>query len=181
MEVVWPMDPDNHDSPRLDYYPPFQAVVPKSRDNNSSTRAALSLPSVVNARSPNYVDGAYTQGTLCPSYISQGVEPLAAPLEASTPRSINRDYGKGASSRFLCMWPGCESSFSRSADLSRHYNSVHLRPTSMVDCPKHRCTRKGTNGFPRLDHLKEHLRQYHGDSLPKAKHSKERAERLKLN
>jgi len=78
--------------------------------------------------------------------------------------------------RYLCMVPGCESSFSRSADLNRHYNSVHFPQNSRIDCPKHRCSRKGENGFPRHDHLKEHLRQYHGEGVPKR-----RPERFKLS
>jgi len=55
----------------------------------------------------------------------------------------------------------------------RHYRSVHER--QYVDCPKHNCSRKGTNGFTRADHLIEHLRGYHGELL--AKRSSKRAER----
>ena len=56
-------------------------------------------------------------------------------------------------------------SFTRKADVARHYKSNHEK--QYIDCPRSRCNRKGSNGFTRMDHLKEHLRGYHGDPVLK--------------
>jgi hypothetical protein len=40
------------------------------------------------------------------------------------------------------------------------------------DCPVADCSRKGHNGFPRKDHLLEHLRAYHHVPVPKRGASK---------
>jgi hypothetical protein len=60
---------------------------------------------------------------------------------------------------------GQRSSFSRRADLNRHAQSVH--GPNMLDCPWRRCERKGSRGFPRLDHLIEHRRGFHHEDIPK--------------
>lgn len=63
--------------------------------------------------------------------------------------------------RCHCPEKGCTATFSRKADVARHVRSTHFR--QLMDCPKSRCSRVGNNGFARIDHLKEHLRGYHGD------------------
>jgi hypothetical protein len=60
---------------------------------------------------------------------------------------------------------GQRSSFSRRADLTRHTQSMHNSPP--FDCPWRKCERKGDRGFPSLDHLIEHRRGYHHESIPK--------------
>jgi len=55
--------------------------------------------------------------------------------------------------------------FTRMADLARHRKSIHEK--QYIDCPKRLCSRKGINGFTRNDHLVEHLRGYHGESISK--------------
>lgn len=59
----------------------------------------------------------------------------------------------------------CGKSFTRFADLKRHQSSVHF--PVFRNCPVEHCSRKGSNGFPRQDHLVEHLRSYHHMDLPK--------------
>ncbi|KAF7587702.1 hypothetical protein BBP40_006837 [Aspergillus hancockii] len=59
----------------------------------------------------------------------------------------------------------CGRSFTRPADLKRHQTSVH-NPV-FQDCPVAGCIRKNGNGFPRRDHLIEHLRSYHHMDVPK--------------
>jgi len=180
-----PMNQDSHRRPWLEYPLPHAGamIVSASTGSHGSTQTESSLSSVgdqssrATVQSPNHVGATYGHGTwVCPSYNSRDPEPLAAPLSASSRKSTNREHGNVPNTRYLCMVPACESSFSRSADLNRHYNSVHFPQNSMIDCPKHRCSRKGKNGFPRPDHLKEHLRQYHGEGLPKR-----RPERFKLS
>ncbi|KAJ5162121.1 hypothetical protein N7492_007513 [Penicillium capsulatum] len=63
---------------------------------------------------------------------------------------------------------GCDScgkTFTRFADLKRHQSSVHF--PVFRNCPVDHCSRKGSNGFPRQDHLVEHLRSYHHLDVPK--------------
>lgn len=63
---------------------------------------------------------------------------------------------------------GCDScgkTFTRFADLKRHQSSVHF--PVFRNCPVDHCSRKGSNGFPRQDHLVEHLRSYHHMDVPK--------------
>jgi hypothetical protein len=64
----------------------------------------------------------------------------------------------------------CGRAFTRSADLKRHQTSVHY--PVFQDCPIADCSRKGHNGFPRKDHLLEHLRAYHHVPVPKRGASK---------
>ncbi|KAJ5460016.1 uncharacterized protein N7458_001568 [Penicillium daleae] len=59
----------------------------------------------------------------------------------------------------------CGKSFTRFADLKRHQTSVHY--PVFRNCPVEHCSRKGNNGFPRQDHLVEHLRSYHHLDVPK--------------
>lgn len=64
---------------------------------------------------------------------------------------------------FAC--DNCGKSFTRFADLKRHQSSVHY--PIFRNCPVEHCSRKGSNGFPRQDHLVEHLRSYHHLDVPK--------------
>ncbi|KAF2087729.1 hypothetical protein K490DRAFT_65570 [Saccharata proteae CBS 121410] len=71
---------------------------------------------------------------------------------------------------FLCQQANCKTKarFRRFADLQRHYKTVHRSSTTqMHDCPKKKCDRKGARGFTRRDHLTEHLRAYHNETIPK--------------
>ncbi|RMJ23621.1 C2H2 finger domain protein [Aspergillus sp. HF37] len=65
--------------------------------------------------------------------------------------------------QFGCI--SCGKAFTRAADLKRHESSVHF-PVKQ-DCPVGDCLRKDDNGFPRRDHLIEHLRSYHHWDVPK--------------
>ncbi|KAJ5469643.1 hypothetical protein N7539_009261 [Penicillium diatomitis] len=72
----------------------------------------------------------------------------------------------------------CGKSFTRFADLKRHSTSVHY--PVFRDCPVEHCSRKGSNGFPRQDHLKEHLRSYHHLDVPKRRAVKRSAKTAEL-
>jgi hypothetical protein len=55
----------------------------------------------------------------------------------------------------------CPSHFTRPADLVRHCATYHNYVAKNYDCPRPKCHRVGEFGFTRMDHLNEHLRQYH--------------------
>ncbi|KAL4881078.1 hypothetical protein BJY04DRAFT_218596 [Aspergillus karnatakaensis] len=64
----------------------------------------------------------------------------------------------------------CGKSFTRPADLKRHQTTVHY--PVFQNCPVADCSRKDNNGFPRRDHLVEHLRSYHHMDVPKRRAAK---------
>ncbi|QQK48068.1 Zinc finger, C2H2-like [Penicillium digitatum] len=70
----------------------------------------------------------------------------------------------------------CGKSFTRFADLKRHQSSVHY--PVFRNCPVEHCSRKGSNGFPRQDHLVEHLRSYHHMDVPKRGSCKRSAKQI---
>lgn len=72
----------------------------------------------------------------------------------------------------FCEHRGCRSNqgdprrgFSRKADLVRHMNSCH-DVLALRNCPVRNCSRQGSGGFARLDHLNEHLSRVHGRNGP---------------
>ncbi|PGG97331.1 hypothetical protein AJ80_09719 [Polytolypa hystricis UAMH7299] len=147
-----------------------------STDSNSSTRTASSTSSSRQYMSQPlsaYPDPSYqSQRQRSSSRASQDYGGGHAALSQSPPRTMRGENLERSGSRYVCMMSGCSSSFSRSADLNRHYTTVHFPDPTRLDCPKPRCTRKGNEGFTRQDHLNEHLRQYHGDNIPKRTSSK---------
>ncbi|KAL2022021.1 hypothetical protein VTK56DRAFT_6261 [Thermocarpiscus australiensis] len=68
--------------------------------------------------------------------------------------------------RFPCLIGGCKQSFSRTADLDRHYKMVHLDDSKKkkLMCDYKKC-RRHTNPFYRQDHFRDHLRIYHKEDL----------------
>ncbi|KAI9037284.1 uncharacterized protein KD926_000646 [Aspergillus affinis] len=111
-------------------------------------------------------------------YLMDEPKPMPAPtVSMQMPMSIPTDFHTSPSA---CSSPiptspsssgtkpfscDCGRAFTRPADLKRHQTSVH-NPV-FQDCPVEECLRKAGNGFPRRDHLIEHLRSYHHWDVPK--------------
>ncbi|KAM0333237.1 hypothetical protein ACHAQA_001897 [Verticillium albo-atrum] len=77
--------------------------------------------------------------------------------------------GHESPSSFVCMWPDCVAKpFRRQADLQRHYTQRHRNETSRESfpCDHAKCTRR-ENAFGRLDHYRDHLRDYHKEDVCK--------------
>ncbi|KAL4920979.1 hypothetical protein BDW62DRAFT_175670 [Aspergillus aurantiobrunneus] len=90
------------------------------------------------------------------------LEPSMFPLEGLTPEPSK------PAKPYAC--DDCGKSFTRPADLKRHQSTVHY--PVFQNCPVADCSRKDGNGFPRRDHLVEHLRSYHHMDVPKRRAAK---------
>lgn len=80
----------------------------------------------------------------------------------SRPRSAN-----DASGRHVCLEPLCNASpFRRKADLQRHYLHRHRDVTQKkpFPCDWKKCQRS-KEPFYRLDHCREHYRDYHNEDI----------------
>ncbi|PHH84629.1 hypothetical protein CDD83_1645 [Cordyceps sp. RAO-2017] len=68
-----------------------------------------------------------------------------------------------------CLHPGCTARpFKRRADLDRHYKHRHA-PDSLKEsftCDYQRCSRH-LEPFHRLDHFRDHLREFHKEDIEK--------------
>ncbi|KAK2759864.1 hypothetical protein FQN54_002598 [Arachnomyces sp. PD_36] len=166
-------------SPAYDYTAPAMSYS-SSTDSNGSTQTSMSMSSMNgNTQSwsqPQY-SSAYSnpyQQTSDQHYGYQSSSPGTVPSQSSSmsPRATKSDKSTGLKGAYHCLEPGCESSFTRAADLKRHLTTVHF--PYKIDCPEPGCARKGENGFAaqRTDHLNEHRRQVHGSNVPKREYSK---------
>ncbi|EEH16946.1 hypothetical protein PABG_07033 [Paracoccidioides brasiliensis Pb03] len=166
--------------PTSSFAPPMS--YSSSTDSNSSTRTASSMASMGSAQPAYYIHPTTSSFTdpNCHQQLRQTDPPYAdqdyvmvTQQSPTTPAKSSRGSGvERSGSRYVCMYPRCESSFSRSADLSRHYPTVHFPDSVRLNCPKPKCSRKGELGFTRQDHLNEHLRQYHKEPVAKRRSSK---------
>ena len=62
--------------------------------------------------------------------------------------------------RWTCPRPDCKRLFHREADFKRHL-PVHDQSQRDFPCPADGCERGGSNGFPRKDKLRDHMRAKH--------------------
>ncbi|KAG6076127.1 hypothetical protein E4U15_005302 [Claviceps sp. LM218 group G6] len=93
-------------------------------------------------------------------YIAQSDEASAEPTSRSPP---DRDYP------VCCLYPGCNSKpFKRRADLDRHYKHRHAAEDQKAsfNCDYPHCNRR-KNSFHRLDHFRDHLREFHKENIQK--------------
>ncbi|KAH7336261.1 hypothetical protein BKA65DRAFT_506006 [Rhexocercosporidium sp. MPI-PUGE-AT-0058] len=60
---------------------------------------------------------------------------------------------------YVCRFSDCDSEFTRVGELNRH-QLVHQSSAPRHSCPHCRKYR-GSNGFKRMDHLRQHIRNYH--------------------
>ncbi|KAI2467009.1 hypothetical protein F4781DRAFT_328172 [Annulohypoxylon bovei var. microspora] len=108
----------------------------------------------------------YTPSTGYPAIISVGPIP-------EVPRSAS-----DASGKHVCLEPYCNASpFKRKADLQRHYLHRHRDPNQKrpFPCDWKKCQRS-KEPFYRLDHCREHYRDYHNEDLLRRGSNKESSE-----
>ncbi|KAK8098437.1 uncharacterized protein PG998_013923 [Apiospora kogelbergensis] len=88
------------------------------------------------------------------------------PLEDTIPRTEPMSP-VGQPEGHTCLFPQCDSKpFKRKADLDRHWEHVHLPPDQKATyfCDYSKCSRH-EEPFNRLDHCRDHLREYHKEDL----------------
>ncbi|KAI1140584.1 hypothetical protein F5Y05DRAFT_322842 [Hypoxylon sp. FL0543] len=98
---------------------------------------------------------------------------IAVDPAPDVPRSANDSAG-----RHVCLEPRCNASpFKRKADLQRHYLHKHrdVNQKKPFPCDWKRCQR-GKEPFYRLDHCREHYRDYHSEDLFRRGPHKENAD-----
>lgn len=98
--------------------------------------------------------------------------PMSPTFESGSSSNDSRQY--------VCLAPNCEHvPFKRVTDLDRHYKSVHIRDEDKEKffCDYKKCPRN-QDPFYRPERLRNHLRDYHKEDLPK-KGTKSSAEWLK--
>lgn len=80
-----------------------------------------------------------------------------------------RSTGKAAGGDYCCLAPACNAKpFRRNADLDRHYKHRHTEASKKATfyCDYRKCNRR-REPFHRLDHFRDHLRQYHKEEITK--------------
>lgn len=103
--------------------------------------------------------------------------PITSGLPQSEPqpeRSVERTSSSVVERSHVCIAEGCNKSYVRNGDLSRHEKNVHEHP-SAFRCHFHRCTRGiSGRGFSRKDKFVDHLKsRYHGLSHKDARYEAE--------
>ncbi|QUC23301.1 uncharacterized protein UV8b_07542 [Ustilaginoidea virens] len=101
---------------------------------------------------------------------------LDADGDASSPRASRQGRKPRCSSAqsgrdypVCCLYPGCNvKPFKRRADLDRHYKHRHAADSQKASfsCDYPRCSRR-REPFHRLDHFRDHLREYHKEDIEK--------------
>ncbi|KAL4928936.1 C2H2-type zinc finger protein [Aspergillus undulatus] len=118
----------------------------------------------------SYLPSSLPSGPDAVHYYPKNVRSAFDPMQRQP-----QDEPKPIAKPYSCK--DCGKSFTRAADLKRHQRSVHYPVFN--DCPVPDCQRKGKNGFPRRDHLVEHIRSYHHMDVPKRRAAKRLVTRKK--
>ncbi|KAI1476310.1 hypothetical protein F4774DRAFT_245870 [Daldinia eschscholtzii] len=105
-------------------------------------------------------------------------EILPIPATNASPPTNNTSTVGDAAGRHVCLEPFCNASpFKRKADLLRHYLHRHrdANQKTPFHCDWKRCQRS-KEPFYRLDHCREHYRDYHQEDLSRRGPNKENSE-----
>ncbi|KAI1088664.1 hypothetical protein F5B19DRAFT_485774 [Rostrohypoxylon terebratum] len=116
---------------------------------------------------------------LKPQYTTLGNYPATIPADplAEAPRSANGATAN-PSGKHVCLQPNCNASpFKRKADLQRHYHHKHrdANQKKPFPCDWKKCQRS-KEPFYRLDHCREHYRDFHMEDLLRRGSNKETPE-----
>ncbi|KAH8171452.1 hypothetical protein LIA77_08219 [Sarocladium implicatum] len=140
---------------------------------SAATASAMSEPtyssqgwatSPMSAYSP-YPTDAYTFDYLSPF----GTSPVSPRPRASSAGDYVEETNRVSERDYCCLYPQCSSKpFARNADLDRHYKQKHTDSSKKASwfCDYKKCNRR-REPFHRLDHFRDHLRQYHKEGIEK--------------
>lgn len=145
-----------------DVPPPGQYEYPVAsqyfQSPNPVNHARLSLPEPIN--------DFYEPMISCKTQGGQGARRAGRSARSS---SIERMRQCKRSGPLVCLQQGCTSKpFNRPADLERHYIQLHGSDQEKKSfyCDYNRCNR-ATSPFHRLDHCREHFREFHKEDIDK--------------
>jgi hypothetical protein len=143
-----------------------------SSDGSSYTLSTPTSPDMENFASnwqdeSQYYSGGYTyqaesSSTPQASVGADHVSLSTVDEEQGGSSQQNRDYP------VMCLFPGCDKTFKRRADLDRHYKHRHCPDNSRVSyrCDYAKCGRRH-DPFYRRDHYRDHLRDFHKEDIEK--------------
>ncbi|KAI1773523.1 hypothetical protein F4818DRAFT_112348 [Hypoxylon cercidicola] len=129
----------------------------------------------------NFIAGDSGQGPywqLKPGYHPSAECPAMISAVVPTPE-VPRAASDNTSGRHVCLEPYCNASpFRRKADLQRHYLHRHRDATQKkpYPCDWKKCQRS-KEPFYRLDHCREHYRDYHMEDLMRRGPNKENSKK----
>ncbi|KAI2776568.1 hypothetical protein F4815DRAFT_336533 [Daldinia loculata] len=128
--------------------------------------------------SDNSGQGPYWK--LKPIYTPTEIYPETLPVSGSdvSPPVSGASAAGDVSGRHVCLEPFCNASpFKRKADLQRHYLHRHrdANQKKPFPCDWKKCQRS-KEPFYRLDHCREHYRDYHMEDLLRRNSNKENSE-----
>ncbi|GIJ99352.1 hypothetical protein Aspvir_001482 [Aspergillus viridinutans] len=159
---VFPSDGNELEIPLSHPFDSVYEFMPPSPYNTTSVPDLYALNTSYSVPIPSYSSSYDTQFAFTPSLEESLLTQYSLGTSASSSESSK------SSKAYACET--CGKAFTRSADLKRHQTSVHY--PVYQDCPVEHCPRKARNGFPRRDHLIEHLRSSHHMDLPKRRMTK---------
>ncbi|KAG5984717.1 hypothetical protein E4U55_003489 [Claviceps digitariae] len=99
---------------------------------------------------------------------SPQIVPMGQQIKSSSP-PYSSSVKPGRDYPVCCLYPGCNAKpFKRRADLDRHYKHRHAADAQKVSfsCDYPRCSRR-KDPFHRLDHFRDHLREFHKEDIEK--------------
>ncbi|KAL2204091.1 hypothetical protein CC79DRAFT_1336738 [Sarocladium strictum] len=120
--------------------------------------------------SPVSTYSPYTADPYTFDYLSPyGTSPISPRPRASSTGEYGEDSNRSSERDYCCLYPHCTSKpFARNADLDRHYKQKHTDSSKKAAwfCDYKKCNRR-REPFHRLDHFRDHLRQYHKEGIEK--------------
>ncbi|KAG5926588.1 hypothetical protein E4U42_003153 [Claviceps africana] len=168
-----PSDLENaslHDSPMPvsptpnNLYPSLQsAASSRSIPSPNHTQLPPAVASLSRSPKPNSDASAPSPPTSPKARRAKSSSSSPPPPPSCSLAPSGRDYP------VCCLYPGCNAKpFKRRADLDRHYKHRHAADAQKVSfsCDYPRCSRR-KDPFYRLDHFRDHLREFHKEDIEK--------------
>ncbi|KAG6012552.1 hypothetical protein E4U54_007460 [Claviceps lovelessii] len=157
----------------------YDSPIPTSPTMNNSLHPAFQSPASSSAGYPSPSHRQFTHATTSFPHSPNMDLDVNAPsprtstdsqaTKSSSPSPSSSSAHPGRDYPVCCLYPGCNAKpFKRRADLDRHYRHRHAADAQKVsfNCDYPRCSRR-RDPFHRLDHFRDHLREFHKEDIEK--------------